>query len=68
MDVLSERERSAGFGLVRTVYLVLGLLGSFAVDFFVDGFGWAVSFGALIVLLTTIAAAVVVNRIFDLGY
>lgn len=68
MDKLSDRERSAGFGLVRTVYLILASIGSSAVGFFADGFGWAVSFGVLIVLLSTVAIAVVVNGLLDLGY
>lgn len=68
MDELSESEQNAGFGLVRTVYLILGALGSLAVGVLSDGFGWAVSFGALIVLLSLIAVAVAVNRLFGLGY
>ena len=68
MDHMTEQERSAGFGLVRTTYLIVASLGSVAVGFFADVFGWAVSFGVLMVLLAIIAVALVVNWAFDLGY
>ena len=68
MDELSDQDRNVGFGLVRTVYLVLGSLGSVAVGFFADTIGWAASFGVLVVLLTVLVVAVVVNWLFDLGY
>ncbi|THE65737.1 MFS transporter [Salinadaptatus halalkaliphilus] len=68
MDELGDRERSAGFGLVRTVYLVVGSLGSFAVGLFADAFGWAVSFGVLVCLLSLVAVAVVINGALELGY
>ena len=68
MDELSERERNAGFGLVRTVYLILGSIGSVAVGFFSDAFGWAASFGVLVALLSVVAACIAANWAFDLGY
>ncbi|SEW25278.1 MFS transporter [Natrinema salifodinae] len=68
MDHLSATERSAGFGLVRTVYGVLGALGSVVTGTLADLFGWAVSFGFLAALLGVVFAALVVNRAFSLGY
>lgn len=68
MDNMTEDERGAGFGLVRTTYLAVGSLGSVAVGFFADAFGWAVSFGMLMVLLSLVAVALAVNWAFDLGY
>lgn len=68
MDELTEREQNAGFGLVRTVYLILGSLGSLAVGGLADGFSWAVSFGALGALLIIVVAALVMNWMLDLGY
>jgi len=51
MDHLDEHERSAGFGLVRTVYMMLGASGSVATGFVADFFGWDVAFLALVGLL-----------------
>jgi len=68
MDHLGAEERGAGFGLVRTVYMVLASGGSVVVGLLADVFGWAVSFGALICLLGVVLAAVVANVVFDLGY
>jgi hypothetical protein len=56
IDHLSEAERAAGFGLVRTVYMILGSLGSVVVGALSDVAGWAVAFGALVALLAVEAA------------
>jgi len=40
MDHLSAAERGAGFGLVRTVYGVVGALGSVVTGTLADLFGW----------------------------
>ncbi|WP_254525800.1 MFS transporter [Natrinema caseinilyticum] len=68
MDNMTESERGAGFGLVRTTYLTAGSLGSVSVGFFAEAFGWVVSFGVLMALLSLIAVALAVNWAFDLGY
>ena len=62
IDHLSERERAAGFGLVRTVYMILGSLGSVVVGTLADLAGWGVAFGGLLAVvavgfLLTVAAA-----------
>lgn len=62
MDHLSEAERGAGFGLVRTVYMILGASGSAIVGTLADVFGWAVSFGVLASLMALGFALVVGNR------
>ena len=59
IDHLSEAERAAGFGLVRTVYMVLGSLGSVVVGTLSDVAGWAVAFGVLAALLGAEAALAV---------
>ena len=51
IDSLASDERAAGFGLVRTVYMLLGALGSVVVGGLSDVAGWAVAFGALVALL-----------------
>ena len=50
MDALGEAERGAGFGLVRTVYTVIGSAGSVGVGVAADLFGWGAAFGTLAVL------------------
>jgi MFS family permease len=51
IDHLSEQERAAGFGLVRTVYMVLGSLGSVVVGSLADVAGWGVAFGGLLAVV-----------------
>lgn len=51
IDHLGESERAAGFGLVRTVYMLLGALGSVIVGGLADIAGWPVAFGLLVALL-----------------
>ncbi|WP_049924518.1 MFS transporter [Halopiger djelfimassiliensis] len=68
MDVLSESERGAGFGLVRTVYGFVGALGSVVTGLVADFFGWGVSFGVLAALLSLVFVALVVNWALSLGY
>ena len=68
MDELSDAERGAGFGLVRTVYLMIASLGSVGVGLLADLAGWAVSFGTLTALLAVVVFALVANRALGLGY
>jgi predicted MFS family arabinose efflux permease len=51
IDHLGEGERAAGFGLVRTVYMLLGATGSVVVGALADLSGWTAAFGVLAVLL-----------------
>ncbi|QLG61721.1 MFS transporter [Halorarum salinum] len=68
MDELSEPEQGIGFGLVRTVYLLVSSLGSVAVGFLADTYGWATSFWVLVALLALIVCSLVVNQALGLGY
>jgi len=68
MDELDDEEQGAGFGLVRTVYGVIGSFGSVATGLFADLFGWAVSFGVLTGLLALVVVALAVNWALGLGY
>ena len=62
MDHLGEEERSAGFGLIRTAYMVLGASGSVVTGAVADLLGWGAAFlglagvlgGMLVVLLYVI--------------
>jgi predicted MFS family arabinose efflux permease len=51
MDHLDDHERNSGFGLVRTVYMMLGAAGSVVTGFVADLLGWDVAFLGLAVLL-----------------
>lgn len=68
MDNLSEAERGAGFGLVRTVYTMLGSTGSATVGLLADLFGWGVSFGVMAALFAVTAVVIGVNAALRLGY
>lgn len=68
MDNFSDRERNAGFGLVRTVFLILGSFGSVAVGYLADALGWGISFGVLVLMMVVVSLLVVVNSVTNLGY
>ena len=68
MDALGDAERGAGFGLVRTVYTVIGSAGSVGVGLAADLFGWGVSFGILAALFGVTFAALVANWALGTGY
>ena len=68
MDLLSEEERGAGFGLVRTAYMVLGASGSVVVGTISDVAGWEAAFGLLAGVMALGLAALLANRLFRLGY
>jgi MFS family permease len=59
MDHLDDHERNSGFGLVRTVYMMLGAAGSVVTGFVADLLGWDVAFLGLAVLLVGMLAALV---------
>jgi MFS family permease len=68
MDELSDKERGMGFGLVRTVYTVIGATGSFGVGLSADLFGWGIAFITLAALLTLAFTSLVLNNVLNLGY
>ena len=68
LDQFSAPEQNAGFGMVRTVYTVIGALGSFGVGVFSDIFGWELSFICLSALLSVATIGLFVNWIFNLGF
>lgn len=61
MDVLSEEERGAGFGLVRSVAGIFGALGPAVTGTVADMFGWGVAFGVLTTLLLVVLFAILAN-------
>lgn len=62
MDHLSPDERGQGFGLVRSVNLLIGSAGSTVMGVVADAMGWAVAFGLLPVLLLIPLALIATNR------
>lgn len=68
MDVFSAAERGGSFGLTQSVTIVLASFGSLVTGTLADGFGWAVSFGALAVLLALALVVLTANRVLALGY
>jgi MFS family permease len=67
LDKLSDAERGAGFGLVRTVYMFLGAAGSAVVGALSDVAGWGVAMGLLALVMAAGFALLAANRAFDLG-
>ena len=66
-DRLSADERGYGFGLLRTVYMLLASAGSVVVGVLADSSGWPVGFGSVVLVLLTCLAALAVNRQLSLG-
>ncbi|QCJ48013.1 MULTISPECIES: MFS transporter [Haloprofundus] len=67
IDKLSAEERGAGFGLVRTAYMLLGATGSFVVGALSDAAGWAVAVGLLVGVMGVGFSVLAVNRVLKLG-
>jgi len=68
MDNLSDEERGAGFGLVRTVYMVIAATGSVATGTVADQFGWAASFTMLAALMAVVLALLGANWLLGSEY
>jgi MFS family permease len=68
LDQFGDTERGAGFGLVRTVYTVVGAAGSVGVGLFADLFGWGVAFLILTGMFAATVVALIANRALRLGY
>lgn len=67
MDRLPSTNRGPGFGLVRTMYLLLGSLGSSVTGTLADTAGWVPAIGLLLAILIAAAALLGANRLFDAG-
>lgn len=59
----SDTERGAGFGLVCSVYVVIGASGSVIVGVLSGTIGWAVGFSLLVALVSVAVVAGTVNRV-----
>ncbi|WP_332897099.1 MFS transporter [Haladaptatus sp. CMSO5] len=67
MDTLTSAEKGAGFGFMRTVYVLLGALGSVVVGTLSDVAGWSVAFALLAGVMAIGMGGVLTNRLFNLG-
>jgi MFS family permease len=68
LDQFGDTERGAGFGLVRTVYTVVGSAGSVGVGLLADLFGWGATFLVLAGLFSLTFLALATNQALELGY
>lgn len=66
LDSLSDTERNAGFGVFRTVYVVVGSTGSVGVGALADTFGWHRTFSVLAALFAVSFVLVTLDRLFKL--
>lgn len=66
MDIFTDEQRNAGFGLVRTVYTFVGAFGSVVVGTLVDLSGWLLAYGTLVVLLVAATSLLVFNSVLGL--
>lgn len=67
MREFAPHERGTGFGLVRTVFVLLGSVGNVATGVLAQAAGWPVAYGVLVGLLVVGATLVVGNRVLGLG-
>jgi MFS family permease len=66
IDRLSAAERGAGFGLVRTVYMLVGASGSIVVGVVSDVAGWTAAFGLLVAVMAVGVLLLAANRLLAL--
>ncbi len=64
--VLPDTDRSKGFGLVRTVYMLFGALGSLVTGTVAQTQGWMMAYGVVAGLLAFSVLLIVVNQLADL--
>lgn len=63
MDHLASTERGTGFGLVRTLVLLLSSLGSGVTGALADGFGWRAAYGFTGVLFAGLVVVIAIGAI-----
>lgn len=68
MDSLDDADRGVGFGLVRTLYILVGAAGNTVVGALADVWGWGTGFGVLGVLVGFAAGLILGNRLLRLGW
>ncbi|ERH04954.1 MAG: arabinose efflux permease [Halorubrum sp. J07HR59] len=66
IDTLGDAERGAGFGLVRTSYMIVGATGSVVTGALADLLGWTAAFSLLIGVTGFGFATLITNRLLEL--
>lgn len=67
MDNIPDSSRGPGFGLVRTIYLLVGSLGSGVTGTLADTVGWTSAIGFVGAVLLVAAAVIGLNRALGVG-
>lgn len=67
MDLLSADERGTGYGFVRSVYMLVGALGSVVTGTLAELATWPVAYGFVVVVIVAAGLAVLANRVFNFG-
>jgi predicted MFS family arabinose efflux permease len=67
MDHLDAAERGTGFGLVRTIVLLVSSLGSVVTGSLAESAGWVPAYGLVAGLLSLLVAVLVLNRALGIG-
>jgi MFS family permease len=65
MDIFSETERGTGFGLARTVFLLVGSVGNTITGVIAEASGWTLAFSLAGSLLIVAVALIGLNQLFD---
>lgn len=68
MDLFTDAERGAGFGLARTGFLFVSSLGSVVTGSLADAFGWLVAYGVIVFIFLLAVGMMVANALLDTGY
>lgn len=67
MDLFTDEERGTAYGLVRTIYMFVGSLGSVVTGTLADTLGWGVAYGVVGGFLVVAVGCIAANRAFDAG-
>ena len=67
MDLFTDSQRGTAYGLVRTIYMFIGSLGSVITGTLADTMGWAVAYGVVGAFLGAAVVGITVNRAFGVG-
>lgn len=67
MQRLEKDQRGTGFGLSRSVFILLGASGNVCTGYFSQHFGWTAGYGIVAAVLLLTAGAVLANRRFRWG-
>lgn len=67
MRLFTDDERGTSYGLVRTIYMFVGSLGSVVTGTLADTLGWGAAYGVVGAFLVVAVGSIAANRAFDVG-